>query len=180
MARLPFVDPTQARDDPELRALYGDIADLRGGVLNLYQVLAHQPSALRAFMVMSRYVRDDSSLDPSLRELAILATGYALDVTYEKYHHLPAARRAGVSEAKLEAFPDWWTSTEFTALERTVLAYADSVARERAIDDATFRALRDSLPVSAVIDLALTVGWYHLCAAILGPLKIETENRSNR
>jgi alkylhydroperoxidase family enzyme len=178
LARLPYVGEGQADTNPDLRSLYADISDLRGGVLNLYKTLAHQPKALRAFMVMSRYVRDDSSLDSALRELAILATGYALDVAYEKYHHVPAARRAGVSEAKLAAFPNWQSSAEFTEVERAVLAYADSVARTRTVDDGTFRALQDHLSSAEIVDLALTVGWYHLCAAILGPIGIETEDKT--
>jgi alkylhydroperoxidase family enzyme len=49
------------------------------------------------------------------------------------------------------------------------------VARARDVDDATFEELRAGLPLPQVVDLALTVGWYHLCAAVLGPLRIETE-----
>jgi alkylhydroperoxidase family enzyme len=174
MARLPFVPPG-AEQPPELRALYAEIADLRGSVLNLYQVLANQPDALRAFMATSRYVRDESPLPPRLRELAVLATAFALDVLYEKYHHVPAARRAGVSEEQIAAFPNWQTSGAFDATERAVLGYVDQVARTRDVDDETFAALAAALSHGEIVDLALTVGWYHLCAAILGPLRIETE-----
>ena len=177
MARVPYVSDAAAGEIPALPSLYASIADLRGSVLNLHRALANQPAALRAFMGMSRYVRDESSLDPALRELAILATGYGLDVPYEQYHHLPVARRVGVSEAKLAAIPAWRDSREFSETERAVLAYADSVARSRTVDDDTFRALVANLSRGEIVDLALTVGWYHLCAAILGPLGIETEDQ---
>ena len=176
MARVPYVSDAAAGDIPELNALYSDISALRGNVLNLHRALANQPAALRAFMGMSRYVRDDSSLDPALRELAILATAFALDVPYEKYHHVPAARRVGLSDAKLTAFPAWRNSLEFSAVERAVLNYADAVARSRSVDENTFRALESNFTNGEIIDLALTVGWYHLCAAILGPLEIQSED----
>ena len=178
MSRVPYVAAPTAPDDAASRRLadlYAEIGGLRGSVLNLYRALANQPPALRAFMAMSRYVRDDAELPANLRELAVLATAYALDVPYEKYHHAPAARRAGVSEEQLAAFPDWSTSDAFDATERAVLTYAAQVARARDVDDATFEALRARLPLPQVVDLALTVGWYHLCAAVLGPLRIETE-----
>src|SRR5205809_827574 len=115
MARVPYVDAPTAPNDAASRRLadlYAEIGGLRGSVLNLYRALANQPPALRAFMAMSRYVRDDAELPANLRELAVLAT---------------------------------------------------------------FEALRARLPLPQVVDLALTVGWYHLCAAVLGPLRIETE-----
>ena len=95
MARVPFVEAVEGESPPELVSLYRDIAGLRGQVVNLYKVLANQPDALRAFMGMSRYIRDDADFPADLRELAILATGYAVGAAYEIHHHVPAARRAG-------------------------------------------------------------------------------------
>lgn len=179
MARVPYVDPAAAVPAGDLAALFQDIADLRGAVHHLHRALANQPPALRAFMGMSRYVRDESALAPALRELAVLATAYALDVEYEKVHHRPAARRAGVSEEKLAAFPDWASADVFDATERAVLAYADQVARTRQVDDATFAEIEAHLSRAEIVDLAVIVGWYHLCAAILVPLRIEPEQYTN-
>jgi alkylhydroperoxidase family enzyme len=178
MARVPYVDLGSRAENPDVADLYAAIAELRGSVHNLHRALANQPSALSAFMGMSRYVRDDSGLAPRLRELAILATGHALDVAYEKYHHARAARRVGVEEAKIQAFPRWWESSLFDATERAVLRYADQVARRRDVGDETFDDLRAHFDNAQIVDLALTVGWYHLCAAILVPLRIEVEAES--
>lgn len=176
VARVPYVSEVAARDTPGLSELYAEITNLRGGVINLYQALANQPAALRAFMGMSRYIREESSFDPALRELAILATGYALDVPYEIHHHLPIARRVGVPHAKLAAFPGWQESSEFTSVERAVLTYAHAVARRGTVDDATFGALRQHFGDAEIVELAVTVAWYHFVAAILGPLGIEIED----
>lgn len=173
MARIPYVEDDGST--ASLTQLYAEIAGLRGSVHHLHQVLANQPEALRAFMATSRYVRDDADLPPRLRELAVLATAYALNVDYEKFHHLRAARRVGVPEEQIRAFPDWRSADVFDPTERAVLEYADQVARTRDCDDAAFAALKQRLPTSQIADLALTVGWYHLCAALIGPLRIETE-----
>lgn len=174
MARLPYV----MEDAPlpeDLRALYAEITRLRGGLLNLYRILANQPAALRAFMGMSRYIRDESTLDPQLRELAILVTAYALDVEYERVHHLAAAAKAGVPEAKLRDLAAWRGSAAYTEQERAVMAYAEEVARSRRATEATFGELRRHLSAPQVVDLALTCAWYHLCAALLLPLAVELE-----
>jgi alkylhydroperoxidase family enzyme len=175
MARLPYVVVPTDEPDSELARLYAEIAALRGGVHHLQQVLANQPPALRAFMGMSRYVRNQAALDPRLRELAVLATAFALDVAYEQHHHLIAARRVGVTDAQIAALPDWASADVFSPAERAVLAYADQVARTRSVDAATFAEVAAHLATPEIVDLALTVGWYHLCAAILVPLQIEVE-----
>jgi 4-carboxymuconolactone decarboxylase len=143
-------------------------------VLNLYQVLANQPAALEAFLGMSRYVRDGSSLRPAIREMAILATAVVLDQPYEIAHHRPDALRAGVTPAKIDAI----IAGEAGALEpveRAVVAYAVQVSRQRTVDDTTFEELRSYFSDGEMADLVLTVAWYHLCAAVLGPLEVELE-----
>ncbi len=173
MARVPYVEPSESSS--ELAELYASIAGLRGSVHNHQRALANQPAALRAFMGMSRYIREEASLPPRLRELAVLATAYALHVPYEIHYHVPAARRAGVSEEQLAAFPDRAAATCWDATERAVLSYADQVARRRDVDDATFQELRAHLSLPEIVDLALTVGFYHLVTAFLLPLRIEPE-----
>ncbi len=60
-------------------------------------------------------------------------------------------------------------------VERAVVTYALQVAKERAVDDAAFEELRSLFSDAEITDLVLTVAWYHLCAAVLGPLRVELE-----
>ncbi|TAM91851.1 carboxymuconolactone decarboxylase family protein [bacterium] len=174
MARIPYVETDHAADE-RVRQLYEEITRLRGSVLNLYRALANQPEALRAFMAMSRHVRDESSLPADLRELTILVVAHTIDVPYERFHHEPAARKAGVSEQQIAALPRWRESAAFTPAQRAVLAYAESVARYHTVDTATFDALREHLSHAQLVDLAVTIAWYHFCAALIGPLEIDLE-----
>jgi alkylhydroperoxidase family enzyme len=176
VARLPYIeDPGAAGGGSAAAAAYAEIRALGRPLLNLYRVLANQPPALRAFLGMSRYIRDGSTLPPRLRELVILATAFALGVRYEQVHHLAAARRAGVAEVKLAAFPAWQEGRAFEPAERAAMTYAHEVASARRVRDATFDALRAHFTPSQIIDLAMTVGWYHLCGALLVPLEVDVE-----
>jgi len=178
MARLPYVEEPRAPkrgSEPAVAAVYAEVRSLGRPLLNLYRVLANQPEALRAFLRMSRYIRDQSALAPPLRELTILATAFALGARYEQVHHLAAARRAGVSEAKLGAFPAWQAGAAFDPAERAAMNYAHEVATTRRVRDATFDTLRAHFTPPQIIDLALTVGWYHLCSALLEPLEVDVE-----
>lgn len=190
MARLPYVeDPTPRRGcrpappgwadagagGAEVAAAYDEVRALGRPLLNLYRVLANQPRALRAFLGMSRYIRDDNPLPEPLRELVILATAYALGVRYEQVHHLASARRAGVPEDKLAAFPAWQASAAFDAAERAAMAYAHEIATSRRVAGGTFETLRAHFEPAQIVDLTLTIGWYHLCGAVLVPLEVDVE-----
>ena len=161
--------------DSDAAAAYAEVRALGRPLLNLYRILANQPAALRAFLGMSRYIRDENALPAPLRELTILATAHALGVRYEQVHHLAAARRAGVSEAKLAAFPAWQASAAFDAAERAAMTYAHEIAMSRRVAGATFEALRAQFDPAQIIDLTLVVGWYHLCGVVLVPLEVDVE-----
>jgi len=178
MARLPYVEnptPRHGRGDSDVAAAYAEVRALGRPLLNLYRILGNRPPALRAFLGMSRYIRDENTLPAPLRELTILATAHALGVRYEQVHHLAAARRAGVSEAKLAAFPAWQASPAFDAAERAAMAYAHEIATSRRVAGETFEALRAHFDPAQIIDLTLVVGWYHLCGAVLVPLEVDVE-----
>jgi len=174
MARLPYIEPADSADPQRVERTYSQIRGMGRDVLHLYQVLANQPAALEAFLGMSRYIRDGSSLRPDIREITILATAVVLDQPYEIAHHRPAALRAGVAPAKVDAIVAGETGG-LEPLERAVVAYAVQVSRARTVEDTTFEELRTYFSDGEMADLVLTVAWYHLCAAVLGPLEVELE-----
>jgi alkylhydroperoxidase family enzyme len=174
MARLRYVERTES---PRIEELYARVGRLGRPVLNLYRILANQPAALDAFLGMSAYVRSGSTLEPQLRELVILATAHELGQEYELAQHTEVARRIGVPPEKVAAI----TGHSLGALdegERCAVEYARQVARTSTVDDATFECLRAHFSDQSIIDIVVTTAWYHLCAAILGPLEVEPEAAS--
>jgi 4-carboxymuconolactone decarboxylase len=172
VARLPFV---QSGQSPAADEQYAEIERMGRPVLNLYRELANQPPALAAFLGMSRYVRSGSSLDPGLRELAILATAHALGQEYEVVQHTEAAERAGVSPAKVAATAPGESLESLTPSERCAVEFARQAAHTYTCDEATFERLQSLFSNKQIVDLVVTTGWYHLCAVILGSLRIESE-----
>jgi 4-carboxymuconolactone decarboxylase len=172
VARLRYVE---AGDSPAVDNLYGDVVRMGRSVLNLYRVLANQPPALAAFLETSRYVRSGSSLDPGLRELAILATAHELGQDYEVAHHTDAARRAGVSDEKVAAVAPGGSPEALSQAELAAVHFARHSAQTRTCDNETFRRLQSHFSNEEIVDLVLTTAWYHLCAVILGTLQVELE-----
>lgn len=171
MARLPYVEKSAS---PRVEELYARVGRLGRPVLNLYKVLANQPAALEAFLGMSAYVRSGSTLDPRLRELVIIATAYELGQAYELAQHVEMARKVGVPEEKIAAVAGG-SVDGLDEAERSAVEFACEVARTRTADPATFAALQRNFVNAAIVDIVVTTAWYHLCAAILGPLEVERE-----
>lgn len=174
MPRVPYIQIENAKSG-DLASLNREIGRLRGRILNLHRVLANNPPALHAFMGMSRYVRDDSSLPDSLRELAVLTVAHALKSEYELHQHSPIARRLGITEVQLRELPNWRKSTNFSAVQRAVIAFASEATTKRRVSDASFAEVTDHLPRPQVVDLAIIVGWYHLCHVLIDSLAVEIE-----
>jgi alkylhydroperoxidase family enzyme len=175
VARLDYVEPGKSKEVDEL---YAEVGRLGRPVLNLYRMLANQPPALQAFLGMSRYVRAESSLDPGLRELAILATAHELGQQYEVAHHTEAAMRAGVPAAKLAAVAPGGSLDALSPGERCAVEYVRQTARTRSCDDWTFKRMQSLFSTEQIVDLVVTTAWYHLCAVILGSLHVELESKA--
>lgn len=175
MAAIPYPDPEAT---PGLAEVFAEISAIRGRVSNLYRVMSHSPKGLRAYIGLSHYVRDESSLPPPVRELAILQTGVSIGSEYEKFHHVHAGRAAGLPEAKIQAVLDG-DREPFDETDLAVLDYARGVAESRSVSAEVVGRLRQHLSMRQISDLIMTVGMYHMCAAILLPMQVEIDPEPN-
>lgn len=92
MARLAYV----AADVAEPAELVAAIRARRGGrLLNLDRMLLHSPALAAGWNAYLRAVRNELSLDPLLRELAMCAVASLNGADYEFIHHAPEFRAAG-------------------------------------------------------------------------------------
>src|SRR5690349_8388972 len=97
------------------RLSYFDVANVPGPLgealrtrpgLNLYRILPHAPEAALGFLALGRALLTQTTLDPALREVAILRVGAWCRASYEVHQHRRVARRAGLADAQIEAALD--------------------------------------------------------------------------
>lgn len=143
-----------------------------------WTVWGRTPEILKAF---SAYSASQSPLDPVLRELAVLRTGYARGSQFVFSQHSKAARRVGVPEEKVAAAPYWTISDVFTPAERAVLAYVDGMILEGGrVHDRVFAALRQHLAEDHILMLTYFVNIYALHATATKALRLEYDNVPER
>ncbi|HYU20555.1 MAG TPA: carboxymuconolactone decarboxylase family protein [Chloroflexota bacterium] len=175
MARLSYVR-TDALQDQSLADLVERIRQQRSGSVNeLYRMLLNSPSIADGWLRLGTAVRFEAQLDGRSRELAICRVGQLNGAQYEWDHHVPLARREGITDGQVAALGGWRSSDQFDARERAVLDYADAMTRDVAVPDDVFETLRTYLGEREILELTATIGFYNMVSRVLVALRIADE-----
>ena len=131
----------------------------------------------RAFSGIGGYIRFKSTLDPRLRELAILQVGWLEKSEYEFTHHVKIGKEFGVTDqdiagliAETEGRP-----SRLEPLARAILKGAREMVRELAMSEATFAEIKRELSDEHMTDLVLTIAFYCAVVRVLATMKIDNE-----
>lgn len=168
MARVPYLSKSDLRPEDQ---------DLLTRDINLQRALVHSPNAARAFGRLGGFIRNQSRLDPRLREMAILQVGYLARSKYEYSHHIKIGHEFGVSDDDIRAIATE-TAGDTSPLEplaRAVLACAREMALEGAAADQTWAALSAELDTERLTDLVVTIAFYCGVVRLLETLRIDVE-----
>jgi 4-carboxymuconolactone decarboxylase len=169
--RIPAVtDREQVPEDQ--RQVWDAIVASRGSVRGPFAVLMHSPEVAGRVAHVGTYVRFESSLDATVRELAAMTTAHLLDCEYERAAHERQAREAGVPDATLQAI----RSNRFEAVAaeyRWVSDLTRQLVVDHRIAPATFDDARERLGVRGLVELTATIGYYAMIAAPLNAFEVE-------
>ena len=173
MARISYPGPDSLSGDA-LDVLAG-LNQARGYVPNLYRMLAHSPVLLRDFVEMTGHVRDSTTLQPTLRELAILTVARVTQAPVPWLSHLPIARAAGLTEEQVIGLGVWDRHPAFSAEERAVIRFTEEVTRDVRPSDDAWAALATFLDARQLVELSFVVGYYNMVARYLEALRIDID-----
>lgn len=122
-----------------------------------------------------------SNLDPKVRELGILRAGYVAESQFVFSQHCKAARRLGLEEEKIAAIDAWAVADCYSADERALLAYTDSLVLQRGrVSDDVFAAVKRALSDEDIMEFTYHVVGYLGHATICRALKLEYDNVPER
>jgi alkylhydroperoxidase family enzyme len=160
----------------EMRAEQRAILEGAGfaGRLNILRTLVRYPRMLKAFLSWGNHVLGTSTLDPVLRELAILRVGYRCRSGYEFVQHAEIAARVGVPEAAIARVKAGPGAEGWSEAERAVLAATDQLFERQFIDDAGWEALA-FLGDEGRTELVFAVGQYQMVSMVLNTLGVQLE-----
>lgn len=169
MARLPLIEREQ---------LPADLAHLVSSrpPLNLYRILPWSVPTARGFLTLGRAILGEMSLDPQLRELAILRVGALSHAAYEVHQHRRVAASVGLSADKIAAALQERDAHCLTAFERELLQFVDAVVWQVKAPRHLYDAVAPKLGAAGICELLHTIGFYMLVSRFLENLEVDIED----
>jgi len=168
MARIPYFDPALATG----RAANA-LAKLPA--LNIFRMMGHAGDLLEGFSRFGGHLLNSTSLDPVLREIAIVRVGVLSKASYEVYQHEAISRRLGMSDALIAGIHQGPEAAVFSDTERLIMRFTDDVVMNVRAGDATFLPARAVLGDKALQELTIVIGFYMLVSRFLETFDVDIE-----
>jgi len=143
--------------------------------LNLFRMLAHSPPVLSGFVKLGGALLQDCTLDPRLRELAIVRVGLLAGASYEVDKHTAIARAVGLSDAELRALQPGESPHALSDAARAVMELTDELFGGVRAGDAVLTRVRQHLDDRQLVELVVTIGYYGLVCRVLETLGVDQE-----
>jgi alkylhydroperoxidase family enzyme len=171
MALLPYLDEKDASPEVLKILKFGRV------VLNVQRMTANAQSIFLHRSRLSNALFTQITIDPKLREIAILRTAKDCHSVYEWTQHVPAAKHVGLSDEQIAAaIENWQNASCFTEVERLVLQFTDEVNANVKASRATLEALKKHLSPGEIIELLVIIGHWRQTASILETTEVELED----
>ncbi|WP_416566216.1 carboxymuconolactone decarboxylase family protein [Nocardia testacea] len=132
---------------------------------NILGILGHHPELGGAWLRYNGLLLDRATLDPRLRELAVLRVAWRTRSAYEWHQHTRMARDLGIGDRTIEDIACGETAI-WPEPDRLVLAATDELLDRYRVSDTTWTGLTALLDTRQVLELLFVVGSY-LCLALV-------------
>jgi AhpD family alkylhydroperoxidase len=163
--------PAAPAEDGAGKAAEDQIMASRGKITPLYRILLNSLPVACGWEQLLTAIRQKMALDPAIRELVILRVAVLNGADYEFDAHVPFAKKAGLSEAKIAAVKTM-DAASFDERERAVLDYTDAMTRDIRVPDAVFARIRDRFDQTGRVELTATVAAYNMVSRFLIALDV--------
>lgn len=168
--------PAEEWDDDVRRALSVMLPAERlnpEGAGTALSTLARHPALTKAFLRFSNHLLFRSTLDPQMRELAILRIAHRKQCEYEWAHHALIGKAEGLTDEQIAGSA---SGEGTTPLDQLVLDAVDELDGQAKISDVTWAALCEHLSERQRMDLVFTIGGYGLMAVAYNTFGIAPES----
>jgi 4-carboxymuconolactone decarboxylase len=164
MARIPIA--TRESVPENQRAAFDEMVQRTGSVPQHGpgSVMIHVPEAHLRATQLSNYLRNESSLPQKIQELAMLVTARELDCQHIWNAHAASGRRAGLSDALVDALRDKHDLPTLPPDEAAVVDYGQAFFRTHHVSRGAFQAALEQFGIQGLVELTMLMGYYGLLA----------------
>jgi len=148
----------------------------RGGVVaNVIMTLMRRMPLFTSFNVLGRYIMNESSLEPRLREILIMRVACDTNCEYQWGQHVRMSAPAGLTPEDHSRIKEGADAGGWTELESAAITAVDELIGDTMISNATWAALSRHLSAEQLLDAIFTVGHYNMVAMALNSIGVQPE-----
>ncbi len=166
---LPRVDELS---DAQRRVYDAIKSGPRGTVPELFMALMHNAELADRIQKLGALLRYETSLEPRLSELAILAVARHWSCQYEWHWHAAEASRAGLPDAVIEAIRHRRPPPLARAAETAVYDFTCELQANRTVSDEIYDKTLALLGPTGVVELTALNGYYAMIAMTLNEHRV--------
>ena len=173
MARVPIV--TRDMVSEEFRGAFDELTKDTGGTITggPNSITINSPEMALRRSKLTSYLRYEATFSNRIRELAILATARALDCPYVWNAHAPDARRAGVSDALVDALREGEPLPPMAADEQAIVNYCIEFYGNHRVSASTFQIAQEQFGTQYLVELTALMGHYAQTSFFLNAFEVE-------
>ena len=172
-ARYPPFDP-DALDDVA-RAAYDRILSERGYVPGPYFHWLAAPGFCERIEPVEKYLRYEVSFEARIVEIAVLAVARHWRARYVWTSHAPAAVKAGVAPATVEAIRTGGKPASDRTDEAVCQAFCSALLERQEVDDELWARTRDRFGERGITELIGLIGLYSAVCATMVAYRVPTK-----
>ena len=164
--RLPPI-PAKRQTEAQRDAAAQFRADRDGDVFGPFVPLSRSPELMMHASRMGQYLRYGCSLPREVSEFAILLQSRRWSQPYEWFVHAPDARRAGLSDAIIDAIAEGRRPENLTEPLQAAYDFSTELNDARGVSDATYARTVAAFGEQGMMDLIGVNGYYAFIAMVL-------------
>lgn len=162
--RVPVMTREQVAE--EYRTAYDEITSIRGRppVVGPTSVMIYSPEmALRANR-LAEYLAEQSTLPEKIKRLAAIIAARSMDCQFIWNAQAPAGRRAGLSDALVDALRDKKPLPAMPPEDAAVVNFGLELTRTNTVSQGTFQAALDQLGAQGLTEFTTSIGYFRMLA----------------
>ncbi|MBV8362913.1 MAG: carboxymuconolactone decarboxylase family protein [Deltaproteobacteria bacterium] len=140
--------------------------------LNVVRALLQNPAVTAAQSHLAGALMGSKTLNPRLRELVILRTGWRTKSEYEFCQHVGIARQLKMSDEEIFGVRDPANCKAFSEVDRAVIAMADELNDNAEVSVKTWSVLERFFSPAELVELILVSGFWRMMAGFLKTARI--------
>src|SRR5882757_883686 len=164
--RMPPL-PTGEMTDAQRKAADEMIAGPRKGVKGPFVPLLRSPELMDRLQKVGEYLRFQSSLDPRISELVMLAVSREWTQHFEWFVHVPLGRKAGISEDTISALAEGRRPPGMSEDEALAHDFCVELLRNKGVSETTYRSAVMKLGENGVIDMIGVAGYFTTMSMVM-------------